>query len=109
MLAYLADGLWLRNAEHSNAMARLLAAKLAQVKGVRLPLATQGNQVFAIVPKRLHEAMLKEGAHYYAWPARGSSIKGIEKSECLARFVASYQTTEGEVAALSQLALRLAG
>jgi threonine aldolase len=108
MLAYLENGLWLRNAEHSNAMARLLAAKLAAVKGVRLPLATQGNQVFAIMPRRLHESMLKKGAHYYAWPARGLSVEGIGQGECLARFVASYQTTEEEVTALVQLALRLA-
>lgn len=108
MLAYLENGLWLKNAEHSNAMARLLAEKLARVEGVRLPLATQGNQVFAIMPRRLYEAMLKEGARYYAWPARGSSVAGIEEGECLARFVASYQTTKQEVAALSQLALRLA-
>jgi threonine aldolase len=108
MLAYLENGLWLRNAEHSNAMARLLAGKLAEVKGVRLPLPTQGNQVFAIMPKRLHEAMLKGGAHYYAWPARGSSVEGIGEGECLTRFVASYQTTEEDVAALSQLARRLA-
>jgi threonine aldolase len=109
MLAYLKDGLWLRNGERSNAMARLLAEKLAEINGVRLPLATQGNQVFAIMPKRLHDAMLKGGAHYYAWPARASSVEGIGEEECLARFVTSYRTTKEEVAALTRLGLRLAG
>jgi threonine aldolase len=109
MLALLENGLWLRNAERSNAMARLLAGKLAEIQGVRLPLATDGNQVFAIMPKRLHEAMLKGGAHYHAWPARASSVEGIGEGECLARFVASYQTTEEDVTALAQLARRLAG
>jgi len=109
MLAYLEDGLWLRNAERSNAMAGLLAEKLAEINGVRLPLATEGNQVFAIMPKRLHDAMLKGGAHYYAWPARATSVEGIEEGECLARFVASYRTTEKDVTALTRLAQRLAG
>jgi threonine aldolase len=109
MLAYLKDGLWLRNGERSNAMARLLAEKLAEINGVRLPLATQGNQVFAIMPKRLHDAMLTEGAHYYAWPARATSVEGIGEGECLARFVASYRTTEKDVTALTRLARRLAG
>jgi threonine aldolase len=109
MLAYLENGLWLENAKQSNAMARLLGEKLAGIKGVRLPLATHGNQVFAIMPKRLHDAMLKGGAHYHAWPVRASSVQGIAEGECLARFVASYQTTEKDVTALTRLALRLAG
>jgi hypothetical protein len=65
--------------------------------------------VFAIMPKRLHDAMLKGGGNYHAWPARASSVEGIGEGECLARFVASYQTTENDVAALTQLAQRLAG
>lgn len=109
MLAYLEQGLWLRNAEQSNAMARLLAGKLAEIEGVKLPLATQGNQVFAILPQRLHQAMLKAGAHYYAWPARGSSVEDIGEGECLTRFVTSYQTREKDVDALAQLAQSLAG
>jgi threonine aldolase len=108
MLAYLEQGLWLRNAEQSNAMARLLAGKLADIEGVKLPLATQGNQVFAILPKRLHQAMLKAGANYNAWPVRESSVEGIGEGQCLARFVASYETREKDVDALGQLAHSLA-
>jgi threonine aldolase len=109
MLAYLENDLWLKNAEHANAMAGLLAGKLAAIRGVRLPLPTEGNEVFAVMPRSLHAAMLVEGAHYYEWPSGGSSITGVGEGECVTRFVASYRTREEEVAALIALARRLAG
>jgi threonine aldolase len=48
--AALADGLWLRNAAHANAMARLLADGLAGVDGVTVTSPPEVNAVFAALP-----------------------------------------------------------
>jgi threonine aldolase len=53
-------------------MAKLLAAALARSKAIRLPLPTDANEVFGILPRRLHEALLKEGVQHYEWPGKGA-------------------------------------
>jgi threonine aldolase len=104
MQAYLRDDLWLQNARHANRMASLLAAKLAEIKRIRLPLPTQANEVFAIMPRSLHLQMLDNGAHYYEWP----SGENLETEECLVRFVTSFRTTPEDVERLAELAGKLA-
>src|SRR6185312_1799022 len=44
--AYLADGLWLRNARHANAMAARLGQGLARLPGARLVHPVEANEVF---------------------------------------------------------------
>jgi threonine aldolase len=107
MLAYLKDGLWLKNAAHANEMARSLAAKLSHVHSIRLPLPTQANEVFAIMPRALHEAMLDNGAHYYEWPGKGPGTDEVKEQECFVRFVTSFKTSSKDVEALSALACKL--
>jgi threonine aldolase len=107
MLAYLKDGLWLRNAAHANEMARSLAAELSQVESIRLPLPTQANGVFAIMPRALHEAMLDNGAHYYEWPGKGPGTDEVKEGECFARFVTSFKTSSQDIGALGTLACQL--
>ena len=104
MIAYLNDGLWLKNAAHANEMARLLASKLSEIGTIRLPLPTQANEVFAIMPRSLHEAMLSGGAHYYEWPGLGPGTDIIRQGECFVRFVTSYRTRREDVEALRALA-----
>jgi threonine aldolase len=104
MIAYLRDDLWLENARHANRMARLLAAKLAEVRSIRLPLPTQANEVFAIMPRSMHEGMLKEGAHFHERPGEGLGTDRIRQGECFVRFVTSFRTSMQEVEQLSQLA-----
>lgn len=107
MEAYLKDGLWLANAARANAMARRLADGLAQVPGVRLPLPTQANEVFPILPVGLHEALLKAGAHYYDWPGDGPGTDEVRAGEVFARFVTGFRTTEADVDQLIAAAKRL--
>lgn len=105
MIAYLSDGLWLKNAAHANEMAQLLASKLGTITTMRLPLPTQANEVFAIMPRTQHEAMLKRGAHYYEWPVgRGPGTDIMREGECLVRFVTSYRTRREDVEQLAALA-----
>lgn len=107
MEAYLKDGLWLANARHANAMAKRLAEGLAAVPGVRLPLPTQANEVFPILPKRLHAALLAAGAHYYDWPGDGPGTDKVAEDEVFARFVTGFRTRAEDVDGLIALARKM--
>jgi threonine aldolase len=97
MLAYLEGGLWLDNARHANAMAKRLAAGLEGKKGVRLPLPTEANEVFAVLPRPVHEALEQKGAVYHMWPGDGPEVSAIGPEEVFVRFVASFATAPGDV------------
>ena len=106
MLAYLDGDLWLANARHANAMADLLATGMAALPGVRLPLRVQANEVFAIMPHTLHEALLANGARFSAWPGEGPGLDAVGPDETFVRLLTSFRTTAVEVKAFLQLAGR---
>ena len=97
MLAYLKDDLWLDNARHANAMALRLAKGLGASSRVRLPLETQANEVFAIIPQDLHGDLARAGVVYHQWPGAGPGTDRAGKEEILVRFVASYLTRAEDV------------
>lgn len=80
--------LWLENALHSNAMARMLAEGLRDVPGVTLTQAIEANEVFAVLDKRLIEP-LRQVADFYTWDEGTNEV----------RLVTSWDTTEGDVRA----------
>ncbi len=65
--AYLTDGLWLANASHANAMARRLVAGLTTLKGTQLLYPVDANEIFVILPPRMHDALQAAGAQYHPW------------------------------------------
>jgi threonine aldolase len=67
--AYLADGLWLANARHANAMARRLVAGLTPLKGTALLYPVEANEIFVVLPARIHDALQEAGAQYHPWPS----------------------------------------
>ncbi len=67
--AYLTDGLWLSNANHANTMARRLVAGLTTLKGTQLLYPVDANEIFVILPPRMHDALQAAGAQYHAWPS----------------------------------------
>ncbi len=67
--AYLSDGLWLANAHHANAMARRLVAGLTPLKGTALLYPVDANEIFVVLPPRVHEALQEAGAQYHPWPS----------------------------------------
>jgi len=67
--AYLADGLWLDNARHANAMARRLVAGLTPLKGTQLLYPVDANEIFVVLPARMHDALQAAGAQYHPWPS----------------------------------------
>ncbi|MBS0519081.1 MAG: low specificity L-threonine aldolase [Proteobacteria bacterium] len=67
--AYFADGLWLANARHANAMARRLVAGLTALKGTSLLYPVDANEIFIALPAHIHDALEEAGAEYHPWPS----------------------------------------
>ena len=102
MLAYLKDGLWLENAGRANVLAAEVAAAFEAVNGVRLAAPVEANEVFPIMPRRLFEALQKEGVSFYEWP-----LNGLSADEVCARLVLSFATPQDHVAKFIGLVKRL--
>ncbi len=89
------DGLWLRSASHSNAMAARLRAGIEALisdgrgEGITLPFATQSNVVFPTLPAET-KARAHAAFHFYDWPGDAT----------LVRLMCSFDTTEADVDAL---------
>ena len=91
LIAYLEDGLWLRNAAQANAMASRLARGLSELPFAPLLQTVEANEVFVALPERLIERLEKADFHFYRWPL-------IQVTEGAAvRLVTSYMTTEADV------------
>lgn len=98
ILAWLEDDLWLELASHANEMAARLSKGLLQI-GAELPYATEGNMVFAKLPRGRHIKAKAKGAQYHLWD-KDTSLTGDPETMIQARFVASWTTTEADVDAL---------
>ena len=103
LLAYLDGDLWLDNARHANALAQRLAKGLAGSARVRLPLKTEANEVFAIIPQSLHASLGEAGVVYHQWPGQSPGTDRVGEGEILVRFVASYLTRPDDVDRLIEL------
>ncbi len=84
--AMLTDDLWLRSARHANAMAELLAKKLAHIPQIQIAHKVQSNAVFAKVPPHAIEA-IRERFFFYTWDAAQSVV----------RWMAAFDTTEHDI------------
>ncbi len=98
-LALLEGDLWRKNAAKANAMARLLADKVADIPGVRLTQPPQTNAVFAALAPAVIKRLQTRFA-FYVW----------NHEENVVRWMTSFATTEAEVeefaAAVRQEALK---
>ncbi|MBO2451053.1 low specificity L-threonine aldolase [Actinomadura barringtoniae] len=90
LIALLEGDLWLRNATHSNAMARRLADAVRDLPGVRITQPVEANAIFAIIPKDVAERVRKRYP-FYTWDAGAGEV----------RWVCSFDTTEDDVAAFA--------
>ena len=86
--AYLDSGLWRRNAEHSNRMARKLEEAVRQVKGVEVIYPVQVNGVFARMPRAAWQRLQQE-FFFYDWD--------FDRNEV--RWMCSFDTTEEDIEA----------
>jgi threonine aldolase len=90
-VAYLQDGLWLRNARHANAMAARLAAGLESLPAIRPVQPVQANELFVAMPDPVIEALLAEGFEFYRWPAPAGAPGPV------IRLVTSFCSTPADV------------
>ncbi len=83
---YLNNDLWLRNAQHSNKMAKLLASKLKDVPEIQITQKVESNGVFAIIPKEIIP-ILQDAYFFYVWDEKTSEV----------RWMCSFDTSEEDV------------
>jgi threonine aldolase len=99
LIALLEGDLWLRSARHANAMARRLAAAVAEVPGGSVNRPVQANAVFTILPEDVAERLRKR-YHFHTWNEATGEV----------RLMTAFDTTEDDVAAFaSALAEEMAG
>jgi threonine aldolase len=84
--ALLTNDLWLRNAQHANAMAARLAEGLREVDGVTITKPVQSNAVFARLGPQAISALQQE-FDFYIWDAHQDEV----------RWMCSWDTTEEDV------------
>lgn len=89
-LGLLKDDVFLRNAAHANAMARLLADGLSGIEGVELIHPVEANAVFVRMSQSLIDSLYDAGWQFYTFIGSGH-----------ARFMCSWQTSEEAVLALT--------
>jgi threonine aldolase len=86
MEALLTDDLWLKNARHSNRMARLLEKQVSQISQVKIVYKVEANGVFAQIPKHVI-SKLQDRYFFYVW----NEDKGV------VRWMCSFDTTEKDI------------
>ena len=64
----------------------ILAASLANIRGIRITQEVQGNEVFAIIP-RDKITKLQSECFFYIWDENASEV----------RWVCSFDTTESDI------------
>jgi threonine aldolase len=94
--ALLRDDLWRRNAQHANAMAGRLAARLRALDGVRIAYPVQANAVFAAVAPQF-VAPLQNERRFYVWDEAASIV----------RWMAAFDTTAADVDAFAAAIARI--
>jgi threonine aldolase len=88
LLAYVEDGLWLRLATASNAIAARIAGGIAGLVGVRLLAPVEANLLFIQTQPPVLDALEKDGFLF------------SRRTRSLARFVCRFDTTADEADAL---------
>jgi threonine aldolase len=93
--ALLAGDLWLRSAQHANAMARRLDQAVRSIDGVTVLRPVEANAVFAVLPREVSERLQKR-YRFYFWDESTGEV----------RWMCSFDTTpqdvDGFVAALAE-------
>lgn len=94
--ALLTGDLWLRNAEHANAMALRLADRVRDVPGVQLAREPEANSVFARLP---HGAVapLQERSFFWVWDEATDEVRWMTSFDTTADDVDAFAATVREV------------
>jgi threonine aldolase len=88
--AYLNSGIWMVNANHANAMAKLLFEKVKELKGIQITQKVEANAVFAIIPEDVIQP-LQDKYFFYIW----------DESRHEVRWMTSFDTTPEDIEGFS--------
>ncbi len=98
MLAWLADDHWRMLATHANTQAARLANGLAEIPGVSFAWPREINEVFAILPRNICEALRAVGVVFYDWhPEALGAARRPQENEAFVRLIASFATDPADV------------
>jgi threonine aldolase len=86
LIALLTDGLWLRSAEHANAMAQRLRDAVEGLPGVTFTQETQANALFVILPEGVADR-LRTRFRFYDWNQATGEV----------RWMCAFDTTEEDI------------
>jgi len=84
--AWFSRGVWRRNAEHANAMARYLEAGVREIPGVEVVYKVETNAVFAKIPID-KISVLQDHYFFYVWKVE----------EGIVRWMASFDTEKDDI------------
>jgi len=90
IIAYVADDLWLRLARQANTAATAIAAQIEPLEGVTLIAPVQANELFVDMAPAALNGVEQDGILFYRRGPR------------LGRFVCRWDTSDGDIAALSR-------
>ena len=98
-VGWLENNHWLQLASQANTMAEHLAQALTEFPEITLQWPREANELFITLPKDLATALHEQGARFYEWPILALP-KGVRlaEDECFIRLVASFLTTEQDIA-----------
>lgn len=82
----LSNDLWLKNAQHSNKIAKTLADEVKKIPKIKITQKVEANGVFAIIPKQYVKNLQKE-YFFYVWNEQTSEV----------RWMCSFDTTEEDI------------
>lgn len=85
-IAFMEDGLWEKNAQHANRMARKLYLSVKDIPGVKITQKVEANGIFALIPKPAIPELQKE-FFFYPWNEETGEV----------RWMTSWDTTEEDI------------
>jgi len=94
--ALLTNDLWLENARHANAMAKLLEKEMSGIPGVRITQKVEANGVFAEIPREA-TAKLQAKSFFYVWNETTNEV----------RWLTSWDTTPEDIQAFAAEARKI--
>ncbi|HUT00615.1 MAG TPA: beta-eliminating lyase-related protein [Candidatus Thermoplasmatota archaeon] len=89
--AFLANDLWLQNAQYANEMAQFLAQQLQSIPGVTITQKVEANMVYAVIPNRCITRLQKQ---YY--------FHRFNERTCEVRLMCSFTTKKEEILGFTQ-------
>jgi threonine aldolase len=95
---YFQDDLWLKNAQHSNRLAQLLASEVSKIPQIKITQVVQANGVFAIIPEEITQELQKQ-FFFYIWNEQTNEV----------RWMTSWDTQEEDIYGFVSLLKKLTG